>query len=127
MWPDRISNPGPLTYETGALPTALRSPASYQSVISEYLLPLISGAVSRYFTLTKVIYKQKKLGYFQTFYCFQSATVYSCFICFQSISGISGGRADWNISKFPKEDCVAGKRTSVNFLKRIVWRGREHQ
>ena len=65
---DRVSNPGPLTYETGALPTLLRSPASYQSVISEYLLPLIpcTGAVSRYFTLTKVIYKQKELGYFQT-------------------------------------------------------------
>ena len=27
MWPDRVSNPGPLTYETGALPTALRGPA----------------------------------------------------------------------------------------------------
>ena len=27
MWPDRVSNPGPLTYESGALPTALRGPA----------------------------------------------------------------------------------------------------
>ena len=27
MLPDRVSNPGPLTYETGALPTALRGPA----------------------------------------------------------------------------------------------------
>ena len=27
MWPDRVSNPGPLTYESGALLTALRSPA----------------------------------------------------------------------------------------------------
>ena len=27
MWPDRISNPGPLTYESGALPTAVRGPA----------------------------------------------------------------------------------------------------
>ena len=24
MWTDRVSNPGPLTYESGALPTALR-------------------------------------------------------------------------------------------------------
>ena len=24
MWPDRVSNPGPMTYESGALPTALR-------------------------------------------------------------------------------------------------------
>ena len=28
MWPDRISNPGPLIYESGALPTALRGPAT---------------------------------------------------------------------------------------------------
>ena len=27
MWPDRVSNPGPLTYESGALPTPLRGPA----------------------------------------------------------------------------------------------------
>ena len=27
MWPDRVSNLGPLTYESGALPTALRGPA----------------------------------------------------------------------------------------------------
>ena len=26
MWPDRVWNPGPLTYESGALPTALRGP-----------------------------------------------------------------------------------------------------
>ena len=27
MWPDQVSNPGPLTYESGALPIALRGPA----------------------------------------------------------------------------------------------------
>ena len=27
MWPDRVSNPGPLTYESGALPTTIRGPA----------------------------------------------------------------------------------------------------
>ena len=32
MWPDRVSNPGPLTYESGALPTALRDPAAIQLV-----------------------------------------------------------------------------------------------
>ena len=31
MLPDRVSNPGPLTYESGALPTALRGPASYKT------------------------------------------------------------------------------------------------
>ena len=27
MLPDRVSNPGPLTYESGVLPIALRGPA----------------------------------------------------------------------------------------------------
>ena len=27
MWPDRVSNPGPLTYNSDALLTALRGPA----------------------------------------------------------------------------------------------------
>ena len=38
MWPDRVSNPGPLIYESGALPTALRGPAKLQilSVLQYY-------------------------------------------------------------------------------------------
>ena len=32
MLPDRVSNPGPLTYETGALPIALRGPAQQAQV-----------------------------------------------------------------------------------------------
>ena len=44
MWPDRVSNPGPPTYESGALPIALRGPADFdvksgQSLILK--LPLI--------------------------------------------------------------------------------------
>ena len=31
MLPDRVSNPGPLTYESGALPIALRGPAFQMS------------------------------------------------------------------------------------------------
>ena len=31
MWPDSVSNPGPLTYESGALPTALHGPAEFMS------------------------------------------------------------------------------------------------
>ena len=31
MLPDRVSNPGPLTYESGALPIALRGPAEEDS------------------------------------------------------------------------------------------------
>ena len=32
MLPDRVSNPGPLTYESGALPIALRGPALFLNV-----------------------------------------------------------------------------------------------
>ena len=31
MLPDLVSNPGPLTYQSGALPTALRNPASLEA------------------------------------------------------------------------------------------------
>ena len=33
MLPDRVSNPGPLTYESGALPIALRGPAERSLII----------------------------------------------------------------------------------------------
>ena len=36
MWPDRVSNPGPLTYESGALPTALRGPAGAKMKMPEF-------------------------------------------------------------------------------------------
>ena len=36
MLPDRVSNPGPLTYKSGDLPIALHGPATY--VVSIYLL-----------------------------------------------------------------------------------------
>ena len=32
MLPDRVSNPGPLTYESGALPIALRGQAGLKGV-----------------------------------------------------------------------------------------------
>ena len=34
MLPDLVSNPGPLTYKSGALPIALRSPANMAGQIS---------------------------------------------------------------------------------------------
>ena len=34
MLPDRVSNPGPLTYESGALPIALRGPATHNDKTS---------------------------------------------------------------------------------------------
>ena len=33
MWPDRVAYPGPLTYESRALPTALRGPARLTKTI----------------------------------------------------------------------------------------------
>ena len=40
MLPDRVSNPGPLTYESGALPIALR--ARRLATVSEYVCVLAS-------------------------------------------------------------------------------------
>ena len=36
MLPDRVSNPGPLTYESDALPIALRGPASIRISIRNF-------------------------------------------------------------------------------------------
>ena len=36
MLPDRVSNPGPLTYESGALPIALRGPALSFALLTFY-------------------------------------------------------------------------------------------
>ena len=38
MWPDRVSNPGPPTYESGALPIALRGPAVRKVEIPQKLI-----------------------------------------------------------------------------------------
>ena len=38
MWPDRVSNPGPQTYQSGTLPTALRSPAMTDEADSSVVL-----------------------------------------------------------------------------------------
>ena len=40
MLPDRVSNPGPLTYESGALPIALRGPALEHVLESLGKLPI---------------------------------------------------------------------------------------
>ena len=42
MLPDRVSNPGPLTYELGALPIALRGPAILQRISDENNIDLKS-------------------------------------------------------------------------------------
>ena len=51
MWPDRVSNPGPLTNESGALPTALRGPAFFYE---EYISGMIMIDRKRYFYIFMV-------------------------------------------------------------------------
>ena len=41
MLPDRVSNPGPLTFESGALPIALRGPALMFNNVTIVMLPSI--------------------------------------------------------------------------------------
>ena len=43
MWPDRVSKPGPLTYESGALSTALRGPATDESTDCKAMLEQTNG------------------------------------------------------------------------------------
>ena len=57
MWPDRVSNQGPLTYESGARPTALCGPANVTVVkvslsLSLSLCSLLSSPVT--LSLSKV-------------------------------------------------------------------------
>ena len=62
MLPDRVSNPGPLTYESGALPIALRGPASiHLQLRSIHLLLqiLIIGKICLFHGLLK---RNKKRG-----------------------------------------------------------------
>ena len=48
MWPDRVSNPGPLTYESGALPIALRGPAlSYDCPVQAHSIYMNVAEVGR--------------------------------------------------------------------------------
>ena len=45
MWPDRVSNPGPLTYESGALSTVLRGQANFFQVGE---IKTFCGEISQY-------------------------------------------------------------------------------
>ena len=47
MLPDRVSNPGPLTYESGALPIALRGPAPTIGTVGFYSAVLCSKDANR--------------------------------------------------------------------------------
>ena len=46
MWPDRVSNPGTLTYESGALLTVLRSPAQGRHCLALLYYKLSSSPMS---------------------------------------------------------------------------------
>ena len=50
MLPDRVSNPGPLTYESGALPIALRGPCAILNVLKV----VISGKYKNLNKITKI-------------------------------------------------------------------------
>ena len=52
MLPDRVSNPGPLTYESGALPIALRSPAKSVRSMSPKARDILSSMVTHYLSYT---------------------------------------------------------------------------
>ena len=45
MWLDRVSNPGPLTYESGALPPALRDPAVRGQKLNSRVAPTESDPI----------------------------------------------------------------------------------
>ena len=80
MLPDRVSNPGPLTYESGALPIALRGPAKGMLAPSQIIgggggglaslfLRLCIQNLSHFFPqiigLIITIQKQVNFGYFR--------------------------------------------------------------
>ena len=46
MLQDRVSNPGPLTYESGALPIALRGPAHSRLCYKLCVYSEISGGIN---------------------------------------------------------------------------------
>ena len=50
MWPDRGSNPGPLTYESGVLPTALCSPRQNEVENAKVVYNTIQDAVAKKMT-----------------------------------------------------------------------------
>ena len=56
MLPDRVSNPGPLTYESGVLPIALRSPAKTKR-----------KEKCEYYTVILQLHTNKSLLIFQNF------------------------------------------------------------
>ena len=61
MLPDRVSNPGPLTYESGALPIALRGPAP------RYMFIHMKRFKSFQLFMTETLVTQYRTSVFATF------------------------------------------------------------
>ena len=51
MLPDRVSNPGPLTYEPGALPIALRGPARQSDNRKQCMEEIAVRFLSKFFKM----------------------------------------------------------------------------
>ena len=73
MLPDRVSNPGPLTYESGALPIALRGPAKGNVFLPTFRLLLINIISS--VTEISVLLLKKTFGFFIKFSFSESGRV----------------------------------------------------
>ena len=54
MLPDRVSNPGPLTYESGALPIALRGPTQEFDIFCNDCLDALLTSLSDVYGLYKM-------------------------------------------------------------------------
>ena len=71
MFPDRVSNPGPLTYESGAVPIALCDPAYFDMNGNGYChVPLLLNGVSPYrLEFAFLLMFQQNDWTFSTFIC----------------------------------------------------------
>ena len=54
MLPDRVSNPGPLTYESGALPIALRGPAPTFE-LEKYTLTMYADVIEHNYKIYSLV------------------------------------------------------------------------
>ena len=61
MLPDRVSNPGPLTYESGALPIALRGPADNVDRASTMTPPIFFRELCPFANFSTQILSPQKL------------------------------------------------------------------
>ena len=74
MLPDRVSNPGPLTYESDALPIALRGPAADVGNLSQEALnirPLISDcSIHLQMNDFRLHHNQQLVGYVEKYWLY---------------------------------------------------------